>query len=46
VADACRERGLIVNATAERVVRLAPPLVVSATEIDRAVAVLAEVLQA
>lgn len=46
VVDACRERGLIVNATAERVVRLAPPLIVSQPEIDQAVAVLAEVLGA
>jgi len=42
--DACRERGLIINCTAERVLRLAPPLIVSAAEIDRAVAILDEVL--
>lgn len=42
--DACRDRGLIVNATAERVIRLAPPLIVATADIDRAVAILAEVL--
>ncbi len=46
VVDACRERGLIVNATAGQVIRLAPPLVVSAEEVDAAVAILAEVLGA
>ncbi|GIW43617.1 MAG: acetylornithine aminotransferase [Candidatus Binatia bacterium] len=46
IVDACRERGLIVNGTAERVLRLAPPLIVSAEEIDRAVHILSEVLRA
>ncbi|GBD25977.1 Acetylornithine aminotransferase [bacterium HR30] len=46
VVDACRERGLIVNATAERVIRLAPPLIVSREEVDAAVEILDEVLAA
>jgi acetylornithine aminotransferase/acetylornithine/N-succinyldiaminopimelate aminotransferase len=43
--DACRELGLIVNSTGGNVMRLAPPLNVRADEIDRAVDILAEVLQ-
>ncbi len=42
--DAARDRGLIINCTAERVLRLAPPLIVARAEIDQAVEVLAEVL--
>ncbi|MBO0685964.1 MAG: aminotransferase class III-fold pyridoxal phosphate-dependent enzyme, partial [Candidatus Dormibacteraeota bacterium] len=34
----CLEEGLIVNATDDQTVRLVPPLVISADEIDRAVA--------
>ena len=36
VIDAARERGLLVNRTDEKVVRLLPPLIVEAAEIDRA----------
>ena len=36
--------GLVVNRTAERVVRLLPPLTVTAAEIDEAVAILDGVL--
>ncbi|MCX8072720.1 MAG: aspartate aminotransferase family protein [Candidatus Binatia bacterium] len=46
VVDACRQRGLIVNGTAERVLRIAPPLIVSKAEIDYALGILAEVLRA
>ncbi len=42
--DAARDRGLIINCTAERVLRLAPPLIVARAEIDQALEVLAEVL--
>ncbi len=45
IVDACRERGLIVNSTGGNVLRLAPPLNVSAAEIDRAVEILAEVVR-
>lgn len=42
--DACRDKGLIANSTGGNVMRLAPPLVVQAHEIDRALEILAEVL--
>lgn len=44
VVDRARERGLLVNRTAERVVRLLPPLTVTAGEIAEAGAVLDAVL--
>jgi predicted acetylornithine/succinylornithine family transaminase len=44
VEQACRERGLIVNAITPTALRLAPPLLVSDDEIDEAVAILAEAL--
>jgi acetylornithine/succinyldiaminopimelate/putrescine aminotransferase len=37
VIDGARERGLLVNRTDEKVVRLLPPLNVSVADIDRAV---------
>jgi predicted acetylornithine/succinylornithine family transaminase len=40
VVGICRERGLLVNATADRVVRLTPPLVITRAELDEAVAIL------
>ncbi|MER3461081.1 MAG: acetylornithine transaminase, partial [candidate division GAL15 bacterium] len=46
VEAACRERGLLVNAVRPQTVRLCPPLVVSAEEVDRAVAILGEALEA
>jgi acetylornithine/N-succinyldiaminopimelate aminotransferase len=46
VVDACRDAGLLVNCTAERVVRMSPPLVVSAAEVDDAVAILDRALGA
>lgn len=39
----CLEHGLIVNAVAPDAIRLAPPLVVTAQEVDEAVAILAKV---
>ncbi|MEZ5102491.1 MAG: aminotransferase class III-fold pyridoxal phosphate-dependent enzyme [Thermoleophilia bacterium] len=44
VVAACLERGLLVSGAGEKVVRLSPPLVVSAEEVDQAIATLAEVL--
>jgi acetylornithine/succinyldiaminopimelate/putrescine aminotransferase len=44
VTTACLERGLVVNNVTPTAVRLAPPLTVSETEIDEAVAVLKDVL--
>lgn len=42
----CRERGLLINVTAESVVRLIPPLVISDAEIEQLVARLADAVQA
>ena len=44
VVAAARERGLLVNSIGERVLRLAPPLTVSASEIDEAVRLLSEAI--
>ena len=44
VVDACLAEGLIINCTAERVLRLSPPLVVGADELDEAVEILERVL--
>jgi predicted acetylornithine/succinylornithine family transaminase len=44
VVDRCRERGLIVNATGDKVVRFAPPLIVSTAEVDEAVQLFAQAL--
>jgi len=44
IVDACRERGLLVGTAGERTLRLTPPLTIADDELDRACAVLAEVL--
>ncbi|MFO7571152.1 MAG: acetylornithine/succinylornithine family transaminase [Gaiellaceae bacterium] len=44
VADACRERGLLVLSAGEDVLRLAPPLVIDGADSNEAVAVLRAVL--
>lgn len=44
VVDGARAAGLIVNRTAERVVRMLPPFTVTAAEIDEAVGILDRVL--
>ena len=44
VIDAALKAGLLVNRTAERVVRMLPPFTVSAAEIEQAVGMLDEVL--
>ena len=44
VIDACRARGVLVISAGGNVLRLAPPLVISAEEIDHGLAVLREVL--
>jgi predicted acetylornithine/succinylornithine family transaminase len=46
VVDEARQRGLLVNRTDEKVVRLLPPLNIEAADIDRAVNVLDEALAA
>jgi acetylornithine/N-succinyldiaminopimelate aminotransferase len=44
VVDACRDGGLLVLNAGEKVVRLAPPLIVESAQIQRAVAILKDVL--
>jgi acetylglutamate kinase len=44
VSKACRERGLLLNAVRPGTLRLAPPLTVSASEVDAALLILREVL--
>jgi acetylornithine/N-succinyldiaminopimelate aminotransferase len=46
VVDACREQGLLVLSAGSDVLRLTPPLVVTAGEVDRALSILEEVLSA
>jgi acetylornithine/succinyldiaminopimelate/putrescine aminotransferase len=46
VADRCRETGLLINCTADRVLRFLPPLVVTAAEVDEALGVLDRALSA
>jgi len=44
IVDRCLAAGLIVNATAQTVVRFAPPITVSAAEVDEALAIFDRVL--
>jgi acetylornithine/succinyldiaminopimelate/putrescine aminotransferase len=44
VVDACRERGVLVLSAGPDVLRLTPPLVLSASEADEGLAVIAEAL--
>jgi acetylornithine/succinyldiaminopimelate/putrescine aminotransferase len=46
IVDTARERGLLVNRTNEKVVRMLPPLTIEAAEIDRAMDILDEVFAA
>ncbi len=46
VIDLARERGLLVNRTNEKVVRLLPPLTISAEDLDKGIGILDEVLAA
>ncbi len=46
VVDACRERGLLVNAVKPTALRLVPPLVIGRAEVDEAVRILDAALQA
>ncbi len=45
VVRECIGRGLLVNCTAENVLRLMPPLIVQETDIDQAIDILSEVLK-
>ncbi|MBI4515907.1 MAG: aspartate aminotransferase family protein [Deltaproteobacteria bacterium] len=44
VVDRCRDAGLIINCTADKVLRLSPPLVVTRAEVDQALAILERAL--
>jgi acetylornithine/N-succinyldiaminopimelate aminotransferase len=44
VVDACRERGLLVLAAGDEVVRLAPPLTIGADEVEEALSIIAAAL--
>jgi acetylornithine aminotransferase/acetylornithine/N-succinyldiaminopimelate aminotransferase len=46
VVDACRERGLLVLSAGEKVVRLAPPLIVEPAQVQQAVGILKDALGA
>ncbi len=46
VVDACRERGLLVNAVRPTALRLAPPLIVGETDVDQAIEILDAALAA
>ena len=46
VVAACRERGLLVNCTQGNVIRLLPPLVITAQELDAALAILGDAFKA
>ena len=46
VVDACRERGLLVNAVQPTTLRLVPPLIVTFADVDEAVDILDAALQA
>ncbi len=45
VIDACRERGVLVISAQDNALRLAPPLVISAEELDQGLSVIREVLR-
>jgi acetylornithine/N-succinyldiaminopimelate aminotransferase len=46
VVERCRDAGLILNATSQTVLRFAPPLTVSASEVDEALTIVDRVLSA
>jgi acetylornithine/succinyldiaminopimelate/putrescine aminotransferase len=46
VVARCLEAGLLINCTADRVLRLTPPLIVTAGEVDEAVDILDRALGA
>jgi predicted acetylornithine/succinylornithine family transaminase len=45
VVDACREKGLLVNNVRPDMIRLSPPLIVSADDVERAVGILSSVFE-
>jgi acetylornithine/succinyldiaminopimelate/putrescine aminotransferase len=45
VVEKALERGCLINCTADNVIRLVPPLVISKEQIDRVISVLNEVIK-
>ncbi len=45
IVEACRVAGLLINCTAEKVLRFSPPLIVTREEIDRAVEIVEKTLR-
>jgi acetylornithine/succinyldiaminopimelate/putrescine aminotransferase len=45
IVERCLRRGLLINCTAENVIRFVPPLIVSKSEIDQCVGILDEAMQ-
>jgi len=45
IVDRCRTAGLIINCTADKVLRLSPPLIVSRSDVDRAVTIIEQALR-
>jgi len=46
IVDRCREAGLLINATGEKVLRFTPPLIVTRGEVDEALRIIGEALAA
>lgn len=44
IADACRENGLLINCTQEKILRIMPAMTVSKKELDKGMAILGKVL--
>lgn len=45
VVEACRVAGLLINCTAEKVLRFSPPLIVTRAEVDAAMAIVEKILR-
>lgn len=45
IVDKCIEKGLLINCTQKKILRVMPPLIVKNAEIDAAVAILHDVLE-
>jgi len=45
VVDKALERGILINCTSDKVIRLVPPLVISKEQIDRVISVLCEIIK-
>jgi len=46
IVDRCREAGLLINCTVDKVLRFTPPLIVRREEVDEAMAILSKALHA